>query len=250
MNYNVAMINMNSPELDLEILNKTREGSRIVICDGAYEKCISHFNRKNRQVYLIGDFDSIDKQMLEKVPKDITVVLKEDQQMNDLEKALILLEEHGSVEEEYVIMNGCTGGRFDHVVAATSKLIKYSRNRHHKKGFNLIGVSTSSILLPVHPGETVISTKGESLLRGGVGIFPFEGSLSKVRTEGLKYNINESMKMMIGDFVSTSNELLHEDGDVHIFNNSTHSFIISFHRSPTAGNLENLGHLDTLKKQQ
>ena len=114
----LRVINLNSPTVDLAFL-KVLGASKatVILCDGAYHRTLDHFDHTNKEVHLIGDFDSIGKEVHSKVPKHITTHWVQDQDTGDLEKALLLSERlGGSTDNQLLVINGCSGSRFDHVM--------------------------------------------------------------------------------------------------------------------------------------
>lgn len=113
------VVNLNSPTVDIRFLTSLgKSKSTVIICDGAYNRILHHFDHENKDIHLIGDFDSIGKDTFTSVPSYIKTHPIEDQNLGDLEKALILSEnlQQSSTESPMVIINGCSGSRFDHVM--------------------------------------------------------------------------------------------------------------------------------------
>ena len=116
--FRTSMVVMNSPEVNEDLFEKIgAHPSRIAFCDGALQRYLHLLDKTNKDIYWVGDFDSSDKDL--KID-NINVHLKDCQDNNDLGKALDLLEELRKDDNlkkssvEYVLVNGTTGGRFDH----------------------------------------------------------------------------------------------------------------------------------------
>ena len=64
-----------------------------------------------------------------------------------------------------------------------SKLLKYSKRRPDR---NFIGVSSTTIVLPIHTGDTTINVTDSGVSNQGVGLYPFSGKIKGVSTTGLE----------------------------------------------------------------
>lgn len=116
-----SMVLMNSADVNTKFIKRiTTECERVIFCDGAVVKFHSLFAHLPIEKHWVGDFDSSDRYQ---VFKDVSVHHNEDQNKNDLEKSLYLLErlmQNDRIKKQSqklassVIIDGITGGRFDH----------------------------------------------------------------------------------------------------------------------------------------
>ncbi len=60
-------------------------------------------------------------------------------------------------------------------------MLKYSELH---RNVNYFGISKSCLLVPIQPGETTIRMGAMPVLKNGVGILPFNGPVSGLKTEG------------------------------------------------------------------
>jgi thiamine pyrophosphokinase len=117
-----ARIVGDSPDFEVEFLEKMAGGFDVVfVTDGAIHKVPAG-------VYVsvvCGDFDSIDMERARRERPQVEFVSLPDQEMNDVEKALLLAEQRGAREICFVSI---LGGKFDQSCANLSVMI-----RHHKR---------------------------------------------------------------------------------------------------------------------
>jgi len=155
---------------------------------------------------VIGDLDSYIP-----LPDDKSrVIQNNDQETNDLEKALSYVLGRGA---SYVSVFGATGKRLDHSLKNLSVLKKFQRQ-------------FSSIKFIDNYGEIFLLT-GEFRTTLPIGttisLFPLSGSVEMISTTGLKYPLsNESLRNGVRDGSSneTVNEeivITHKKGDLLLF---------------------------------
>ena len=95
----------------------------VVCCDGALEKWLAH-NPAARPLAVVGDLDSLPKELQEKFSTCIEHVAEQDD--NDLTKAMRwVLREHPEVTE--IVILGATGLREDHTIGNLGLLMEYTR---------------------------------------------------------------------------------------------------------------------------
>jgi len=95
----------------------------VVCCDGALEKWLAH-NPAARPLAVVGDLDSLPKELQEKFSACIEHVAEQDD--NDLTKAMRwVLREHPEVTE--IVILGATGLREDHTIGNLGLLMEYTR---------------------------------------------------------------------------------------------------------------------------
>lgn len=108
---------------DPEILQKLAPNKTLIALDGAAND-IKTFTPH----YILGDFDSIHKEIQHMYEKSHTsLILAPDQNLTDLEKAILFAQNHGAKTVSICCADG--GNRSDHSLGALSFLKKY----HSKK---------------------------------------------------------------------------------------------------------------------
>ena len=155
---------------------------------------------------VIGDLDSFE----ESDNDSFDIIFEPDQYSNDLEKALELaLEEQAT----HVHVLGATGYRLDHTLKNLSVLKQFHnqfRDIRFADNFGEMQLLESSFTQQIEVGTTL-------------SLFPLSGTVSGIRTEGLKYPLtNESLENGVRD--GSSNEVVdnpvkitHEQGDLLLF---------------------------------
>lgn len=125
LGFNFDMVLMNSIDVNQDFIRRLNGHCKhVVFCDGALPRYHHLFDKLEIEKHWIGDFDSSDP---ESNYRDVIGHKLTDQNSNDLEKALYLIESIrlGKVADEQhrqdcddfngnIIINGTTGGRFDH----------------------------------------------------------------------------------------------------------------------------------------
>jgi thiamine pyrophosphokinase len=129
-----ALLIADSPEFDLDTAVRLAARSDfIVVTDGAVHKLHARISPH----VVCGDFDSINRsEALRSYPQSQFLVLP-DQNMNDLEKATLLLLDKGATEISVVC---AVGGRFDTAAANLGVVVRY-----HERA-----------LITLHQGEMVM----------------------------------------------------------------------------------------------
>lgn len=141
---------------------------------------------------IIGDLDSYSVSGNEKA----LVIKDEDQETNDLEKALTYVLRKSASE---IIVFGATGKRLDHTLKNLSVLLQYD-----SKFDSIIFVDDYAKM------KIIQSPFKESFEIGSIiSLFPLSGKVEGITTKGLKYPLkNESLENGIRD--GSSNEAVEE----------------------------------------
>ncbi|KAK2964918.1 putative Thiamine pyrophosphokinase 1 [Blattamonas nauphoetae] len=186
---------------------------------------------------VIGDFDSVEKDLLTKYKQlGSDVDHDTDQDTNDMEKGFTYLlseYEHADRSQLYspaIFVVGALGGRFDQEMANISAMVKF-QTKFQKLSPKLpppqiFILSNSSLITTLLPSKeissepsshhhTIIQSRYET---NPCGIIPL-GKCDHVLTTGLKWNVNGPLEF--GTFISSSNEIEHQDNPVTIDNSQT-----------------------------
>lgn len=155
--------------------------------------------------YIVGDFDSLDKQLVEQLraggSRIISVAVEKDE--TDTELAVQLAIEQGATE---ITLLGALGGeRFDHTIANVLLLAGYDN-----VPIKIIdGPSTCWLLRG--PGSTTIEGQVSDLL----SLFPIAGDATGIHTRGLYYPLRGET-LRFGKPRGVSNELTSERAEVSL----------------------------------
>lgn len=159
---------------------------------------------------IIGDLDSFDGSKLNKLI-NVQVIKDEDQETNDLEKALAWLLKNSAVVE--VVILGATNKRLDHSLKNLSVMLQFNPQF---KSLEMVDEYGRCFVLPKHfEASFEVATT--------VSLVPFSGKVNNIVTQGLKYPLkNESLAVGIRD--GSSNEIVqervvitHGDGDLLMY---------------------------------
>lgn len=155
---------------------------------------------------VIGDMDSLDMNQTYPFP----IIRDEDQETNDLEKALAHLYEGGF---ETVAILGATGQRIDHTLKNLSVLGQFSgkfASLFMKDRFGTIFLLPSDYRFHIPQGISI-------------SLFPLSGKVEGITTTGLRYPLSgESLENGVRDgssneAVSSEVHIRHKRGDLLIF---------------------------------
>mgnify|MGYP000846755196 FL=1 len=146
---------------------------RIICADGG-----ANYTFKNKIIpdYIIGDLDSINREVYKFYKDKSKIIQIKRQNDTDIEKVIKFLI---SKKEKMAIILGGTGDRIDHTICNLSIIYKY---------FSKIKLSVlheNTILIPISGEKSFKSFKGEL-----VSLFGFD-KRGRVTTKGLKYRLND-----------------------------------------------------------
>lgn len=169
------------------ILKNFLHGNQIIICcDGAIGML-----DKLRIIpdYIIGDLDSADPSLLDKYRMKSEIIKINRQSDTDLEKALRFAKKEKAAG---VTIFSASGKRFDHTIANTGQLLKYS------SCFDIKMITNESVVVPLSGIHNFRSFRGEV-----VSLYGFD-SQTRFTTRNLKYALR-SATLPFGEKESTSN---------------------------------------------
>jgi len=184
----------------LELLKEELKDSSFIICADSGADCLLDY--KILPQYLIGDFDSINREAFNFLANSNCYVEQypKDKDYTDSELALIKAKELG-VDE--IVFLGSTGNRLDHTLANFCLLLKCLNS--NIKGYirddnNYIELISSPILISGKPKEKF-------------SLFAYNSTIKNLTIYGAKYPLN-NYDLSIGDSLTVSNEF--KDSEVKI----------------------------------
>jgi thiamine pyrophosphokinase len=141
---------------------------------------------------ICGDFDSLDLEMARTQFPASEFVETPDQDLADLEKALLLARERGATE---ITLLGAGGGRVDHTLAAVALLVRYQRDMNlvlQHDGSSVRALSGTAdtpgrLRLTTRPGDIIsliAFSPANRVSMSGVE-WPLEAALLPVGTHGV-----------------------------------------------------------------
>ncbi len=145
---------------------------------------------------VIGDFDSIDKTVLEKFPENQRILISE-QNSTDLEKCL------RGINSPLILGVGFLGQRVDHELAAFNALVKYSQQ--------------TCVLIGQHDLVLHVKSRIKLRLKPGTRISLFPMNPTRGESSGLKWPI-DGLKFSPDGKIGTSNEVAENHVSLKFFN--------------------------------
>lgn len=184
-----------------DVIKKELIDSSFLICADSGANCL--FKYKIVPHYLLGDFDSINPEVLEFfLDKDCkTYRYPKEKDFTDTEIALNKAIELGAEE---VVFLGCTGSRLDHTFGNIGLLLKCIKLKI--KAFliddnNIIFMTNESVVLEGEKGKTF------SLLAYG-------SDVKALTLKGVKYELKD-YELKVGDPLTLSNEFIMDKAEVN-----------------------------------
>jgi thiamine pyrophosphokinase len=180
-----------------EILRRELEESSFLICADSGGNCLYQYNIIPN--YLIGDFDSIDRNALEFFSQKDCLIERYPVEKNytDTELAVIKAEQLGAKK---IVFLGCTGTRLDHTLGNIGLLHKCLNNNieaYIKDSNNSITMVNHSLTLKGKPGDKF-------------SLFAYKNPIENLTILGAKYNLNR-YNLKIGDGLTISNEFMQSE---------------------------------------
>lgn len=180
----------------LEVIKRELKDSSFLICADSGANCL--YNYEISPNYLVGDFDSINPEILKYfLNKDCKIdKYPKEKDFTDTEIALNKAIELGASE---IIFLGCTGSRLDHTLGNIGLLLKcldLKIKAYLKDDNNIIFMTNESIDLEGEKGKTF------SLLAYG-------NNVSGLTLKGVKYPL-KNYELKVGDPLTLSNEFVED----------------------------------------
>lgn len=199
-----------APSYEL-IINELKNSS-FLICADSGGNCLYEYNIVPD--YLMGDFDSINNDVLkffEKSSKCNIEIYPSDKDFTDTELVLNKAIELGATE---IVLLGCTGTRIDHLmgnIGMLLKCLKLNIKAYIKDNYNSIEI--------VNKTTTIEGEKGKIF-----SLYPYGSDVENLSIKGAKYKLfNYSLTM--GEARCISNEFLDEKVKI----NFTRGNLLIFH---------------------
>lgn len=155
--------------------------------------------------FVIGDLDSINREVLEKFSKKGTEFVRvREQEHNDIDKSFREIKRR-NINHPIVVFGGF-GGRMDQTIASLDASLRHPELR-------IFFVDDSNFSTWIRPNDKGIITQ-KKWTNNIVGLLPIAGRVRNVKTRGLKWDCNFPIEM--GKFISSSNEISESANEVEI----------------------------------
>lgn len=172
----IILVNGEFPKgvLPLSIINNWIEGrGRLICCDGAVNKLQKYTDKMPD--FVIGDLDSVDKELKEKL-SDRIIHIKE-QDTNDMTKATLFATKELKAKD--ITFLGISGGREDHFFSNMSLMVEFSNLANE-----IVAITDTGALRIIRNNDIIKTYKGQQ-----ISIFNFEKT--PISTTNLKWELND-----------------------------------------------------------
>ncbi|OFI07677.1 thiamine pyrophosphokinase [Clostridium acetireducens DSM 10703] len=186
------------PSFDL--INKELEDATYLVCADSGANCLYNYNIKPH--YLIGDFDSIDKNVFDFYKKESCIIEMYPKDKDDTDTELCIKKAIELFSDEIVLL-GCTGSRLDHILGNIGLLLR-CLNLNIKASIR----DNNNIIFISNKPLSVKGEKGEDF-----SIQAYCNEVKGLTLRGCKYELT-NYNLKIGDPLTISNQFL--DDLVHI----------------------------------
>lgn len=162
-------------------------------------------NLKVEPNYIIGDFDSINKEILNQYEnmKDKIIKLNPEKDLTDTHSSINLAIELKSTN---IVVLGAIGTRIDHTIA-NIHILKIAI----EKNINIKIIDEKNEITLIN--ENTVLKKDENYQY--VSLIPLTTKVEKVTLKGLKYPLNEQT-LYIGDSLGVSNEQINQEAEISL----------------------------------
>jgi thiamine pyrophosphokinase len=209
---------LNAPAVSRAILINLFTKSKYRLCaDGGanvlYDLCPSISIDREESLFwpdvVIGDLDSIRTSVEEFFRANGVKILRMDNEdLTDLDKALDFLTSLIPSHDQLVAIVGSVGsheGRIDQMFAVIQTMFRYRGSY-----MRLVQIGSECIMLVLNAGEHRIEAPSSSIGKH-CGIIPVFGSVDRITTTGLQWNLTESHgSLEFGGLISTNNIIRNE----------------------------------------
>lgn len=183
-----------------ELLKSELDSSSLLICADSGANCLYKYNMVPD--FLLGDFDSIDKKVLEFFKNRGVEVQSYPSEKNftDTEAAFYKAVE---MESDEIVFLGCTGTRLDHIMGSIGMLKKSL-----DKGIKAYIKDRNNIIQILHRTSIIKGTKGDTF-----SLYAYCDKVSNLNIKGARYKL-ENYDLRLGDSRTVSNEFLSCDVEI------------------------------------
>ncbi|CAD8088566.1 unnamed protein product [Paramecium primaurelia] len=146
---------------------------------------------------IIGDLDSLKPEIQDYYQQQNCSIVKiDDQDTSDFEKALSYIQQLDGFQR-IIIIGGLTE-RFDQTINSLHTLVK----------FNFTGELISDYSIVRYFNQGIHTFQFSEIEQSkGISLFP-QGTQARINTKGLKWNVTQNNPLILGKFLSTSNEAI------------------------------------------
>ena len=155
--------------------------------------------------YIVGDFDSVTKELLKSYRERENVTIKEYDPVKDATDTHIALDLARELNPKEITILGGTGNRIDHMLANISLLYMFI---HTNIKVSLLDANNKIYLMDK---DTVINKK--ELHGPFISLQPFTELVEKVTLIGFKYPLLDR-DMVLGDSLGISNEVIENEAKI------------------------------------
>lgn len=184
----------------LRQFTKKHEDAVIICVDGGLKPL---FQENIKPDYIIGDFDTIEPEILEKYRGRESVSIMEYDPVKDATDTEIALEHGISLKPDVIYLLGATGTRFDHTLGNVQILKKALQ-----AGVPAYIIDSHNV---IYMTKDNMEIKKESLYGPYISLFPFTSQVTGVTLRGFKYPVTNHT-FCIGGSLGISNEIIEDTG--------------------------------------
>ena len=157
--------------------------------------------------YIVGDFDSVPPDLIERYRKDNSVIIKEFNPEKDATDTHIALNLGIELNGDEIVILGATGTRIDHMLA-NIHLLYLPLNKNIKASI----IDEHNKIYMINKNTTLYKDK---MFGPFDSLQPFTETVKGITLRGFKYPLTD-YTMYIGDSIGTSNEVVEEQADISL----------------------------------
>ncbi len=190
--------------------NYLKEGDYLIAADSGCE-CLWDYNIIPD--LLVGDFDSVDKEVLNIMKEKVKEIKKfpPEKDYTDTEIAIMEAHRHGA---NNILLFGATGNRIDHMLGNIGLILKYK-----KQNIKIEVIDDNNRMYLSEKHMILKGTKGEN-----IGFHALSNVVKNFTIKGAKYNLYKGIHMNLLDpraicneFIGTDIEINFDEGELLIF---------------------------------
>ena len=197
-----------------ELLQKYIKKSKYIIAADSGCECL--YNIGIYPNLLVGDFDSINNDILNKVKNNVEEVLQfpPEKDYTDTEIAVIEAMKRGARK---IYLLGATGNRLDHMLGNIGLILTYK-----KKGINIEIIDDKNVMYLAENNMKLFGEYGEN-----IGFHAVSDIVKNFKIKGAKYDISDGYDMNLLDpraicneFLNTPIEISFEKGELLVIHSN------------------------------